>query len=296
MRDNSVINYLICSHCRKEVIIKVPFKEKLLEYDISQGLNEYLIQRKLETKYPQSHQFGTIIPFGYMDKYGAIIMERIRGDDLKTYLLKSNHHLHTKALGCAGAWLRYLHNSCPRGYENQHIDVEARIQYLDYTYGNPLRRNKTAYSAFSYLKKESAKIKTISIPATWGHGDYKPENIIYDGVKYIGLDIQLKDYSVFVYDLASFLNHLIIMGQGIRYRRMKSCYSQLEKGFLEGYGNIGQADKYLLHWIQLYFMLCYWGRYQLQNRFFAAYANGYILPTLTDLQAKIYSERIYEVG
>ncbi len=84
-------------------------------------------------------------------------------------------------------------------------------------------------SIFDQLEEEAERVDAFPLRATWSHGDFKPENVLCDGHKYVILDTQLEGSAAFVYDLASFLDHLLLAGQRVRGSGVRASISKLRK-------------------------------------------------------------------
>lgn len=76
--------------------------------------------------------------------------------------------------------------------------------------------------------------------AIWSHGDSKPQNIPWDGHKYVFLDTLQSDYGAFLYDLVSFLAHLLLAGYGSRCSGIRYCYQRAKEEFLARYVSVSQ--------------------------------------------------------
>ena len=289
VRVASTIQGFRCRRCGEEIVVKVTRTAACSEAGGQLAQKEYRVLCELQRDFPQDDQFGTLVPLGYLefDGYGAMITRKFNGVDLVRHVSKLELDRTRGIFRPAGLLLRKLHDSCPRGYQPQSLGVKDKVAYLGQTYGAEFRDNLAMRTMLDQLAEEATRISTVQLHATWSHGDFKPENVLCDGHKYLILDTQLESYGAFVYDLASFLDHLLIAGQRIRGSGIRHQYRQAEEEFLAGYGDVNQQEQAALHWAQLYFMLCYWGRYQQRSPLAAIYANWRIRPLAQKLAAQL---------
>jgi aminoglycoside phosphotransferase (APT) family kinase protein len=124
--------------------------------------------------------------------------------------------------------------------------------------------------------QQASRVDAIPVRAVRQHGDFKPDNMLCDGTRYVGLDIRWRSIGAAAYDLAPFLNHLWSDGRAVVGSRTRRVYDLAESAFLSGYGDVG--DMRTLRWVQLYFALCYMGEYRQRGRLAASYANWTVWP------------------
>lgn len=283
-RENSVIGFFACTQCNEQIVAKLPLIPGTALPDKAQALREYRTLNELVLRFPQSDEYGTLVPLGHLDESGLVITRRFNGHSLKWHGV-ARSKASTQLPYAAGRWLRKLHDACPRGYTDLDPDTERKIGYLEQTYASALRRERSVSTVYAHLVGQADVIRTTPLRASWSHGDYKPENVLYDGRKCVGIDTQLEHYSVFAYDLASFLNHLLMAGPAGRHRQ--HIYADVKKQVIAGYGDISLSDHRAILWAQLYFMLCYWGRYQMRGRLSSLYNHWQVLPLLKMLSSQL---------
>lgn len=284
-RENSVIGFFGCGQCDEQIVAKLPLLPETSLPDKAQALREYRTLEELALRFPQNEEYGTLIPLGHLDS-GIIITRRFGGHNLKRQGMASFGKVSTQSLYAAGHWLRLLHDACPRGYTDLAPDTERKINYLEETYAGVLRRDRTASAVYAHLTDCAAAVRATPLRASWSHGDFKPENVLYDGHKCVGMDTQLEHYSVFAYDLASFLNHLLMMGPNPA-GHGQHAHARAREQVIAGYGDVSATDHRAIVWAQLYFMLCYWGRYQMHRDPSSVYNRWRTLPLLRMLSSQL---------
>lgn len=289
VRVTSTIQAFQCRYCGEEVFAKVPRTASGASGAVKLAQDEFRMLRQLQTIFPQNSHFGTLVPLGYLefDDYAVMITRKFDGVNLIEYVSRLGADQLRGVFRPAGVLLRQLHDSCPEGYKPQILGVENKIEYLAQTYGTKLRSTPATRTVFDRFEEEAGRIGQMRFRATWNHGDFKPENVLCDGHRYVMLDNQLGGYGVFTYDIASFLNHLLIAGQSARGSGITHVYPQAEEEFLAGYGGVNQQELAALRWTQLYFMLHYWGRYCQRGRLTEMYANWKIRPLAQKLGAQL---------
>ena len=288
-REASTIQGFRCRRCGDEIVVKVPRTATRSDRDGQLARKEYRVLCELQATFPQDDQFGSLVPVAYLelDGYGALITRKFDGVDLLRHASKLTADRTRGLFRPAGLLLRKLHDSCPRGYQPQSLGVEDRVAYLARTYGAELRGDPATRIMRDRFEEEAARISTLQLRATWSHGDFKPENVLCDGHKYVILDTQLGGYEAFVYDLASFLDHLLLACHGSPRSGIRHRYQQAEEEFLAGYGGVNRQELSALRWAQLYFMLCYWGRHRQRGPLSGIYANWRIRPLAQKLAAQL---------
>lgn len=286
-RENSVIGTFACIQCHEQIVAKVPLIPGTSQPDRVHAQGEYHVLNELLRRFPQDENYGTLVPLGHVDESGIIITRKFAGRDLKRYVTTSHGEVPKQLLHAAGQWLRKLHDACPRGYANLTPDTDSKAGYLEQTYGCALRGNHEISAIYAQLIQQAATVQATTLRASWSHGDYKPENVLYDGRKCVGIDTRLEHYSVFAYDLASFLNHVMMAGPNPAGRHGQRFYACAREQVIAGYGDINAAEHRTILWAQLYFMLCYWGRYQTRKGLSPVYNHWRILPLLKLLSSQL---------
>lgn len=289
VRLGSTIQGFQCRHCSEEIVVKVPRAVLASESGELLARDEYQALCDLQTAFPQDDRFGTLVPLGYLEEDGqcAIITRKFHGVDMLRYASRRSANQTKTLFRDAGVLLRKLHDCCPRGYEAKLLGVCEKVDFLTQTHGAELRRDAAMQRICGQFKEEAERLSALSLRATWGHGDFKPENILCGGHKYIILDTRLGNYGAFVYDLASFLNHLLIASRSSGIRAIHLRYDQAKEEFLAGYGGLNHEERGSLRWAQLYFMLCSWGRYRQRSPLAAIYANWKRRPLVQELAAQL---------
>jgi len=289
VRETSTIQGSACGHCGEEIVVKVPRPTVGQEGVERLAHREYRALCELQRTFPQDTLFGTLEPLGYLEfgDHGILITRKFDGVDLIRYASGLAAECVPGLFRPAGSLLRKLHDSFPKGYQPRSLGVEDKVEYLIQTYGVELRGDTAIRHILDQFTAEAARIGALQLRATWGHGDFKPENVLCNGQKYLILDTQLQGHSAFVYDLASFLDHLLIAGQSIRSSNIRHQYQQAEDEFLTGYGSVSEQELDALRWAQLYFMLHYWGKHRQRGLLSRVYANVKIRPLVQKLANQV---------
>jgi Ser/Thr protein kinase RdoA (MazF antagonist) len=247
---------------------------------------EYETLCTLQRVFPQDAHFGTLVSLGYLEAFGrgVSITRHSPGVDLNRHLRTLGESGVQGACHAAGRWLRRLHDSAPDDGAAG-IGLAEKLDYLAVTYGKSLGSDREALAACQYLDKIGSRLDTWRSRLVRLHGDFKPQNMLCDGTRYVGLDIQWRSVGPAIYDLAPFLNHLWLDGHIFGPLRGHHSYPQCESAFLAGYGC--EDDVHAMHWAQLYFALCHLGRYRQKGHLAAAYARWRVGPLVKKLVAQL---------
>lgn len=280
IRDESIIQNFRCRRCHEEVVAKAPRSRGDSKTSKDLATREYLVLRELLTTFPQDDCFGTLTPLACVESEdgAALITQKFDGVDLVQYASRGTAHREVGLCRSAGILLRKLHDSCLRGYERQPLGVQAKLLFLAKTYADDLRRDASMRTLFDALERHGVSLSALRLTTTWSHGDFKPENVLFGGHKFVIMDTTLEGTGPAVYDVASFLNHLLISGKRNTVCKLCGGYQQAEQEFLDGYGGVGEEELTALRWAQLYFMLHYWGRYRKRGALGVTYAKWKIKP------------------
>lgn len=287
LRQNSIIHWLQCARCKDPVVAKVSRGDGSLSDACAQSRHEYETLCKLQRVFPQDARYGTLVPLGYLEfsRRGIMITRHFRGDDLANQVRLIDTPGALEACHAAGCWLRKLHESSDLGAQKRMLDVGDKLDYLASTYGRVLRGDRKAWAAYRCLEQAASRIDTRVLGIARLHGDFKPQNMLCDGTRYVGLDIHWQSTGSPVYDLAPFLNHLWLGGSMLHTPRAWRRHQLAEKEFLTGYGNDG--DTQVLRWAQLYFALCHLGAYRQHGRLAASYMNWKLMPFALKLVTRL---------
>ncbi len=288
-RQNSIVHRLQCAQCGDQIVAKVS-RGGGLHNDgddaATHSRREYETLCALQPLFPPDRQYGTLEPLGYLDFVGSgiVITRLFHGEDLIQYMRKLDAASLAKTCRAAGGWLRTLHESVDSGVQGRGLGVSDKLRYLADSYGATLRGNLKMWAAYQRLEQEGSRLDMSVFSSVKLHGDFKPENMLCDGSRYVGLDVQWRTAGPAVYDIAPFLNHLWLAGR--RFGSLENQhYQQAETNFLAGYGYVG--DMRVLRWAQLYFAMCQLGGYRKRGRLAASYAGWKVWPLVRQLAGQL---------
>jgi hypothetical protein len=284
-RRNSTINELQCAGCKERIAAKMPHAND------AAGGSRRLIQREFQTLtllqavFVQNDQYRTIAPVGWFD--GVMVTRWFAGADFRHYVRTLDTERAFDAYRCAGAWLRRLHDSSPDGYKFQAVDVTDKLETLADRYDRMLNGGRGIATAWNALKHHTDIVASHPVRTAWSHGDFKPDNMLCDGHRYVGLDIHLQFQAPIVFDIASFLDHASLDSQTFVSANPQHDFRRLEAAFLSGYGELGKPDMIALRWAELYFALSYLGRSWRCGPLRAWYANWRVGPLVRMLAERL---------
>lgn len=286
VRQNSSIYRLRCKRCGEQVVAKLIGGSYSGEAGLKRARTEYESLCELQAKFPQDKKFGTVVPLGHLEYVGqGIVITRFApGEQLGHYLRSLAPAALRAACRASGLWLRKLHE-CDAQNQQKYLGSASKISFLTDTYGAALRSDAEIAAACELLVRESSRLDAVAVTSVRQHGDFKPDNMLYDGTRYVGLDIPWEFTGAAVYDVAPFLNHLWLDIRVLNASRARRLYDLAESAFLSGYGGINQMHS--LRWVQLYFALCYMGACRRRGRLLTSYANWKGWPMVRRLVAQL---------
>ncbi|EIM02189.1 phosphotransferase family protein [Rhodanobacter thiooxydans] len=268
---------------------KVSRRDDLRNDARAEARREYETLCTLQHVFPQDEHFGTLVSLGYLEVagHGIMITRHFHGDNLAQHLRSLGEPDAQEACRAAGGWLRRLHESGATDGQASMLGVADKLDYLAATYGAVLRRDRETRTAWRCLEQAGSRTDARGFRVVRQHGDFKPQNMLCDGTRYIGLDIHWQSIGPAVYDLAPFLNHLWLVSRTLGGLLTNRHYRQRESVFLAGYGYGYGDDAQAVCWAQLYFALCYLGAYRQKGRLAASYARGRIGPLVRELAQQL---------
>lgn len=281
IRHNSVIERLSCRQCRSSIAAKsVGAADGRAQQQLR---TEYETLSMLYTHFPQNEEVATLEPLGFFKISDASIMltRWVAGDQVDRCARVLKASTLARVFEQAGVWLRKLHDVDGGTLRDGTLGVDEKLADIEATYGRVLGRYGDSRKAYATLKATAVDIETRTSNHVYLHGDFKPENLLYDGRRCTGIDISWRIAAAPVYDLAPFLNHFWLSGV----RARKARYPVAERAFLHGYGYTG--DRYALRWAQLYFSLCYLGRYRQHGIAAAMYARFALGPLVRQVESEL---------
>lgn len=286
-RQNSTLHQLRCRQCGNRVAAKVSGGTQWREDHREQLENEYATLCSLSDAFSREEGGGVLQPLGYMESagHGILVTQWFAGADLARSARRLDPDALEQSFRLAGSWLRRLHGADNKQRPCLQLGVPLKIKHLSQTYGEVLRTSPRAQEACKLLATTGGGLEALTTRAVRIHGDFKPQNMLYDGTRCVGLDIHWGIVGAAVYDLAPFLNHLWLAGAGHRGTSADERYQLAEDAFLQGYGLVDSMPA--MRWAQLYFSLCHLGGYRQRGRLGAAYANWSILPLVRRLERQL---------
>jgi aminoglycoside phosphotransferase (APT) family kinase protein len=289
VRQYSSIHRLRCANCEEEIVAKVVGGRFSSRAALVHARKEYEALCALQSAFPQDAQFGTLVPLGHFEYEGrGIVVTRLApGHDLMRYVRRLDARQTQAVFHSAGAWLKKLHASDLQD-RNTQLGVADKISTLHDRYRAVLQGDPKTLAACDLFDREACRVDAIAVAAVRQHGDFKPGNILFDGTRYIGLDIHWGCVGAAVYDLAPFLNHLWFDFGPMTSSHRSRLHVVSEAAFLSGYG--GAIDMRALRWAQLYFALCYMGGYRKRGPLAAIYAKWKIWPLIRKLMTQFEKE------
>ena len=285
VRSNSVLQRFRCKRCGEQIAAKWAHSDNAAAENTEGIRLEYQALCKLQELLAQDEGLGTLTPLACLEVgYRAVMVTRWFAGENAIRRARSVDSSELAAVyRSAGTLLRKLHDANAEHGLTGPLDVDSKIAYLVQRYEACIEKSRTAARALNVLRKLASRVATAKLRWSRTHGDFKPENILCDAHTVVILDTTLGVRGAIVYDIASFLDHVLLAGRAFGNRRIRADFALLEQAFVTGYGALDPGSMTALRWAQLYFMLCYFGRYRSGDVFSAMYANRTVAPLLARL-------------
>lgn len=282
VRSNSILQRFRCKRCGEQIVAKLA---DLAVAENEEIRREYQALCRLQKLLAQEDGLGALTPLACLEVGGraAMITRWFKGENAIRRARSVDSVGLARVYRSAGILLRKLHDANAEHDLAGPLDVESKITYVVQRYGACLEKSPVAARALDILRGKAPRIAAATLRWSRTHGDFKPENILCDAHTVVILDTTLGVRGAIVYDMASFLDHVLLAGCAFGNRRIRSNFALLEQAFLTGYGALEPGSMAALRWAQLYFMLCYFGRYRSDGIFPAVYADRRIAPLLARL-------------
>jgi aminoglycoside phosphotransferase (APT) family kinase protein len=158
------------------------------------------------------------------------------------------------ALGQAsGAWLRRFH--ALRTLPERESDFESKVEFVNEIVKSTPKPDPLLRHASERLVAYAEAASAVRMPASWVHGDMKSDNLLVDGERVTGLDVQLVHENTVVYDLAPFLNHLYLLRWTPRGVLQPRKLESMTEGFVRAYSPETKRWGLPIAWLRAYLLL-----------------------------------------
>ena len=190
-RQNSTLHQLRCRQCGNRVAAKVSGGTQWREDHREQLENEYATLCSLSDAFSREEGGGVLQPLGYMESagHGILVTQWFAGADLARSARRLDPDALEQSFRLAGSWLLQLHGADNKQRPGLQLGVAQKIKHLSQTYGEVLRTSPRAQEAFKLLATTGGGLEALTTRAVRIHGDFKPQNMLYDGTRCVGLDI-----------------------------------------------------------------------------------------------------------
>ncbi len=248
VRGQRAIYRAICPGFRHPLFIKRPYEPGRTAQSQYDALS--LARERLHG------QCGLLVPnaYPYLLDEGFIMMDWFSAPTIKQILHNPKLPVSdlVSALVRTGQWLRSFH-----GHRDDEVDRLKVGQMLNYVLGMAddlhRSRNPAQFNAhLALLKLIAPTTSQIAVPTSYSHGDFKPDNVLFDGDRIITVDIDRVFKAPVVHDLTHFLVHLEMHLLHPAGWRFLPWHRRLRSAFLFGYGADLTVNQTLaLSWLAL---------------------------------------------
>lgn len=258
-----------CSHCDHKLFLKKINTTPQVNDSSHEAQEQFDTLLKVYKSFPSSDCFSTLFPIHINRNTSCITTKFVTGTTLDNLLINNRSSTIKDTLFLTGKWLRLLHQAgnhteIPNAIEEKRLVIQKKWS----EYNLP----KTIEKSLASLNCSAPLLNTKKCTGYWLHGDFTPNNILFDGQRLTGIDIGWRSKGISEMDLAPFLNHLEFICNSFRGRHIKKLFPVLKAAFLSGYFGKDEHDELLLNWYRLFFLLSYWASNN-NNFFRKAYSN-----------------------
>lgn len=149
-------------------------------------------------------------PLAFLEPLGVVVMEWVEGPTLSESIITGSLPAATDLVHKAGLWLATLHRSqlaAPRP-----LDTKAMLDDLRESADLSSHRISSYVTRLvGRLAATAPDIGEQAVPTSLLHGDFKPDNLIVDHDRLVGIDVELCFVNAALNDVAQFQNHLYLL-------------------------------------------------------------------------------------
>lgn len=204
----------------------------------------------LRTLYPRNNErLAVPRPYTAIPKRAAVITEWVEGRQLSGVLRRQDGKARSLTLRQAGEWLRWFHEgTVQERVPYDHGRALARIDRLS----RHLRKNESRYLAAhrELLEHASRYFSSLRLPYARLHADFTPLNLLFDGVRMIGVDFTHPVNGPVSDDICRFLVYADIyqfwLTRASSLRRY-GCRRSDHEAFVAGYGPLALSENEFLY-------------------------------------------------
>ena len=218
-RQNSRIQVLHCQECARRILVKQCLFPNTTKIDTDQARHEYAVLTRLRLDFPSSDRLGTPVSVEDLSAVGIVVTEFVDGQSLALLLKRARQSEAESPVRMAGSWLRTFHAVYAAG--RCKLDVIDKCTSVDRRWVS-VSRPRSARDGLYCLAETGPQIEGVTFPRVLLHGDYKAENLLFDGVKIVGLDCGIRHRGAGFYDIAPFLAHIALGARVQRKTRSRS--------------------------------------------------------------------------
>jgi Ser/Thr protein kinase RdoA (MazF antagonist) len=106
------------------------------------------------------------------------------------------------------------------------------------------RRSQYFEKGIALLQDMRPRVDALGVPVSWVHGDFKSDNIMMAGSRWVGLDMSANYENTTLLDISHFLNHLELSLLDPRAIRLLPRQQALIDRFKSGYGGFTENTEF----------------------------------------------------
>jgi hypothetical protein len=262
-RENSRVFYAECDALPSALAVKWCVQPSTVLPDGDAAARQFEALRRAAVAMRQNTSYSVPHPYRFDRERALLAVEWIPGETMTASIgsWKCDATGARLLLARAGQWLRLFHLAHP--LPDGRLDVEEKLRNLSAYDGCALARESVFARGLAGLRHSAPAAAAIDVERSWVHGDFKTDNLIVNGERIVGIDVQIRHENTVVYDIAPFMNHLELLFYHPAVWRLAPARARLVAAFVDGYSE-SKSDRLMLPltWVRLYMILSAWNSSQ----------------------------------
>lgn len=258
-RDNSNTLHAECRRCHTRVFVKQCLSPSARRPDSRRAQREFdalsIVSKHINRNGPSGRRFSVASPLGLLGADAIVIQEYIDAVPLADAMRGADAARRTALVGGAAEWLKSFHAAKPSAAGP--VNACAKLATVEQQW-RPARK-PDVMAALDALADSADTLNHSKLTRSWLHADFKADNLLVAGDRFFGVEPHAGFVNVVAYDLAPFLNNLLLGSQEFRQRSYRSDFERLEMHFVNTYWERPDpCERYSLAWLRLYHFLSMW--------------------------------------
>lgn len=224
-----------------------------------EAVRQYQVMKKIHHELGDRGLFCCPKPVALLEKAAAVVMEEAAGINLRQLLARWTYTAQYKAdaVALVGAWLRVFHDryagpDAPLDFSRKWEDIQNYLTQASSKSQSPVFVQEALHELENFPKESRP------LPTTLAHGDFKPENVLFDANKVTVLDVGMQYTDSVLLDMSQFIVGLRLSTLWPRAIVHTPSIAYWERAFLRGYTQDASQYRFPLEWLNLQMLIRLW--------------------------------------